>query len=228
MRFTPDDHAQIGAAIKAAEANTSGEIFCVIARRVSSYQDVGLAWAAAGALLLPLILVPLGFDPYWLPGLADTWEAAHLAARDEIIARTIGVYAVVQAATFLALYLLSRIPVVKRLMTPRAIRRYRTRQAAMRQFLAHGLHLTEHRTGVLIFACLADHQVEVIADQGIHGKVSSDVWGDAVAALTRGLAAKRPVEGFTDAIALCGQVLAEHFPPRPDDVNELPDRLVEI
>jgi putative membrane protein len=228
MRFTPDDHAQIAEAIKAAEANTSGEFFCVIARSVSSYQDVGLAWAAAGALLLPLILVPLGFDPYWLPGLADTWEAAHLAARDEVIARTIGVYAVVQAATFLGLYLLSRIPAVKRLMTPRAIRRYRTRQAALRQFLAHGLHLTEQRTGVLIFACLADHQVEVIADAGIHGKVSGDVWGDAVAALTRGLAAKRPVEGFTRAIDLCGQVLAEHFPPRPDDVNELPDRLVEI
>ena len=228
MRFTPDDHARIAEAIKAAEANTSGEIFCVIARSVSSYQDVGLAWAAAGALLLPLALVPLGFDPLWLPGFADTWEAAHLAARDELIARTIGVYAVVQAATFLAVYLLSRIPAVKRIMTPRSVRRHRTRQAAMRQFLAHGLHMTEQRTGVLLFACLADHQVEVVADEGIHSKVDSDIWGDAVAALTQGLAANRPVEGFTSAIALSGQVLAEHFPPRPADVNELPDRLVEI
>jgi putative membrane protein len=228
MGFTTDDHARIAEAIRTAEDQTAGEIFCVIARSVSSYQDVGLAWAAAAALILPLILVPLGFDPLWLPGLADTWEAAHLAARDEIIARSIGVYAVVQAATFLAVYLLSRIPGLKRWMTPRAVRRHRTRQAATRQFLAHGLHLTEQRTGVLIFACLADHQVEVIADEGVYAKVSSEVWGDAVAALTAGLASGQPVEGFTQAIALSGAVLAEHFPPRPDDVNELPDRLVEI
>ncbi|WP_235560436.1 TPM domain-containing protein [Brevundimonas sp. Leaf363] len=228
MRLTTDDHGRIATAIQQAEANTSGEVFCVIARSVSSYQDVGLAWAAAAAFILPLALVPLGFDPAWLPGLADTWEPAHLAARDFAIARSIGAYAVIQAAVFLAFYLLGRIPTVKRWMTPRSVRRHRTRQAALRQFMAHGLHLTEQRTGVLLFACAADHQVEVLADQGIHDKVDPEVWGEAVKALTAGLAAKRPVDGFEKAIALCGDVLAAHFPPRPNDINELPDRLVEI
>ena len=83
MRLTSDEHARISAAIKSAEANTSGEIFCVIARRVSSYQDVGLAWAAAAAFILPLALVPLGFDPVWLPGLADTWEPVVIRVRPD-------------------------------------------------------------------------------------------------------------------------------------------------
>jgi putative membrane protein len=228
MRFKPEDHARVAAAIAEAETRTSGEIFCVLAGRVSSHRDVSLAWAAGAALLLPLVLIPLGFDPTWFRGFSDSWEAAHLAALDISIGRAVGVYAVVQAMVFLAVYLLLRIPVLTRLTTPRGIRRNRARQAALHQFLAHGLHVTERRTGVLIFAALADRQVEVIADEGIHGRVDQDIWAQAVEALTTGLKERRAAEGFETAIALVGAVLAEHFPPRPHNPNETPDRLVEI
>lgn len=228
MRLTPDERTRVAAAIAAAEARTSGEIFCVLAGQVSSYRDISLAWAAAAALLLPLILIPLGFDSTWFPGLADSWEAAHLAARDVTIGKALGVYAVVQGTLFVGTYLLLRIPVLTRWSTPRGVRRQRTRQAAMHQFLAHGLHVTEQRTGVLIFAAMADRQVEVIADQGIHARVDPDIWAEAVEALTEGLAARRPGEGFETAIALTGAVLADHFPPLPHNPNETPDRIVEI
>ncbi|PSJ20058.1 hypothetical protein CVH10_19605, partial [Halomonas sp. ND22Bw] len=72
------------------------------------------------------------------------------------------------------------------------------------QFLAHGVHVTRERTGVLIFAALDEHQVELIADESIHAKVEESAWAQAVAALTRELLADRPVEGFSAAIALCG------------------------
>jgi len=32
--------------------------------------------------------------------------------------------------------------------------------------------------------------------------------------------------GICAAIEKCGKALAEHFPPRPDDVNELPDGVI--
>jgi len=228
MRFTAQDHERIAAAIAASEARTSGEIFCVVAGRVSAYRDIRLGWAALAALLLPLALIPLGFDPAWLPGVAGAWEAAHMAARDVTIGRALAAYAVIQAAIFLVVFLIVSLPGVSRWTTPSSVRRARTRRAAMKQFLAHGLHQTEARTGVLIFACLADHQVEVVADKGIHDKVESAVWGDAVAALTRDMRARRPAEGFITAIGLCGEVLAQHFPPRPVNENELPDRLVVL
>lgn len=228
MRLNSDEHARVARAIAAAEARTSGEIFCVLAGQVSSYRDISLAWAAAAAFVLPLALIPLGFDPTWFPGLRDSWEAAHLSALDVSVGRAVGVYAVVQSAVFVATYVLLRIPVLTRLVTPRGIRRDRTRQAAMHQFLAHGLHVTEHRTGVLIFAAMADRQVEVIADQGIHSRVDPSVWGDAVETLTVALSENRAAEGFEAAIAGVGAVLAEHFPPRPRNPNEVPDRLVEI
>lgn len=228
MRFTSDDHDRVAAAIAAAEAKTSGEIFCVFARRVSTYRDVAMAWAAGCALLLPLGLIPLGFDPAWLRGVSDNWQAAHLASTGVLVGQTLAAYALVQAVVFVIVLGLGLLPPVARLMTPASLRRERVRRAALDQFLAHGLHITEARTGVMIFAAAEDRQVEVIADEGIHGKVDAAVWGDAVAALTREMRAGRPVEGFEKAIALCGGVLAGHFPPRGDNPNEVADRLVEL
>ncbi|MGX1803653.1 TPM domain-containing protein, partial [Brevundimonas naejangsanensis] len=76
MQFTTDDHARVARAIAQAEAHTSGEIFCVVARQVSSYRDVSLGWAAAAALLLPLGLLPFGFSGDWL-AFGGGWEIAH-------------------------------------------------------------------------------------------------------------------------------------------------------
>lgn len=226
MRFTDEDRARVTAAISAAEARTSGEIFCVVSRRVSSYADVSLGWAAAAALLLPTFLIPLGFGPAWMPGFGNSWEAAHLAGRDLSIGQALGAYAAVQALVFVAVFLLTRIPVLRRWTTPRGVRRARVRRAAMQQFLAHGVHVTAERTGVLIFAALDEHQVELIADESIHARVDQAVWANAVAALTREMKADRPVAGFEQAIDQCGRVLAEHFPTRAGNPNELPDHLV--
>jgi putative membrane protein len=228
IKLTPGAHDRIADAIAAAETTTSGEIFCVLARRVSSYRDVSLGWAAAAALLLPLGLIPFGFDPGWIAGLGDGWQAAHLSSTDVVVGQSLAAYVLVQAAVFLTVFLVTSIPDVGRLVTPQSIRRARVRRAAMEQFLAHGLHVTEARTGVLIFAALSDHQVEVIADEGIHGKVDQDVWAHAAAALARGMKVGDPAAGFEAAIGLCGRVLAEHFPPRATNPNEIEDRLVLI
>lgn len=227
-QVTPKDADRIAQAIAQAEASTSGEIFCVLARRVSAYHDVSLAWAAVAALMLPLGLIPLGFEASWIPGFGDGWEAAHLAARDVGIGHALTAYAVIQAAVFVTVFLLTSIPVIRRVTTPRAVRRARVRKAALEQFLAHGIHVTEGRTGVLIFAALEDHQVEVIADEAIHAKVDPSVWGDAVEVLAQGLKRDDPAAGFIAAIGLCGEVLAAHFPPAEQNPNELADKLVLI
>lgn len=228
IKLTPQVQSRIGDAIAEAEAKTSGEIFCVLARRVSSYRDISLGWAAAAALLLPLGLIPFGFDPAWIPGMGDGWQAAHLSSTDVVVGQSLAAYALIQSAVFLTAFLVTSIPGVRRFVTPRSVRRARVRRAAMEQFLAHGLHITRERTGVLIFAALADHQVEVVADEGIHSKVDQAIWADAVEALVTGMKRNDPAAGFEAAIGLCGGVLAEHFPPRPDNPNEIKDRLVLI
>lgn len=228
IKLTSEVHRRIGDAIAAAETTTSGEIFCVLARKVSSYRDISLGWAAAAALLLPLGLIPFGFDPAWVPGLGDGWQAAHLSSTDVIVGQSIAAYALIQSAVFVTVFMLTSVPGVRRMVTPRSVRRSRVRRAAMEQFLAHGLHVTEARTGVLIFAALADHLVEVVADEGIHSRVDDSIWADAVSALAVEMRKGDPAAGFEAAIGLCGGVLAEHFPPRTVNPNEIKDRLVVI
>jgi putative membrane protein len=38
----------------------------------------------------------------------------------------------------------------------------------MHQFLARRIHLTEHRTGELIFASVGERYAEIVADSGIN------------------------------------------------------------
>jgi putative membrane protein len=199
------DRMRIADAIRAAEARTTGEIFCVLARNAGAYRLMPVAWAAALALVVPLPLIFL-----------TEWEA-------------MTVYVIQLIAFTLAAVGLSR-PALRFRIVPRRTRRERAHAAAMRQFLAHGLQKTEGRTGVLIFAAEAERYVEIIADGGINAKVTQEVWDTAVASLIAAIKDGRAGDGFVAAIEQCGAVLAQHFPVAPGSVNpdELPDKLVEI
>ena len=88
---------------------------------------------------------------------------------------------------------------------------------AIEQFLAHGLQMTEARTGALIFVSLAERHAEIVADAGIAAKVPQAVWEEAIAALVGEIRTGRLGEGLVAAVGQVGAVLAAHFPPRPDD-----------
>jgi putative membrane protein len=53
-------------------------------------------------------------------------------------------------------------------IVPRRAKHDRAHAEAMRQFFAQGLDKTEHRTGVLIFASIAERYAEIVADAGIN------------------------------------------------------------
>lgn len=228
MQLSQADHARIAAAVGEAESKADGEIVCVLARRSSEYRETPLAWACAAALLLPLILIPFGFGPAWLPGFAGGWVAAQSSAVDAAVAATLTAYAAAQAVVFLTALLVFSLPPVRRFLTPVSLKRNRVRNAALEQFVARGLHLQNGRVGVLIYASLAERQVQVLADQAIDAKVEPSVWKEAVAALSHGLKDGRPGDGFVAAVEICGRVMAQHFPSTGENPNELPNDLVEI
>ena len=104
----------------------------------------------------------------------------------------------------------------------------RASRLAREQFFERGLHLTRARMGVLIFVSVAEHYVEIIADEGIDALVPPGTWDKAVADFIERVRAGRIAEGFLDMIEVIGARLAEHFPRAPDDRDELPNRLIEI
>jgi putative membrane protein len=134
----------------------------------------------------------------------------------------------VQAVVLVLAWLLFSIAPIRRALTPRWLKRERVHRAALDQFRARGLHLTRDRTGVLIFLSEAERQAEIVADEGIQSKVAADAWATPVAELAAAARAGRVADGIAAAVNQCGALLATHFPPRTDDVDELPNRVVEI
>jgi putative membrane protein len=197
------DKARVSAAIRKAESDTAGEIFCVITPHSSDYRLVPLAWAASIALFAPLPLIYL-----------TRWSSA--------------IIYLLQLALFLVAALVLSHPKLRFHIVPRQARHDRAHAEALRQFFAQGLDKTEHRTGVLIFASTGERYAEIVADAGINEKVAPEVWDDAVNVLVTGIKAGRPADGFVAAIERCGVVLKTHFPPGTLKRPELPDKLLEI
>lgn len=207
----PEDHRRIAEAISAAEAKTSGEIFCVVAQEVSKYREVPLAWAAATALLVPPAALLLGLQPWTLAGLGSSWaDAPNLG---DVITQSLAAYAVMQSALFALAAFVVAIPPVRRLATPRFLKRHRVKRTAYAHFASTGLSKS-HRTGVLIFASIEDRQVELVADEAIHHEVGDVAWNASVAALVAGVRSGDASSGFVRAIEICGAALAEHFPAK--------------
>ncbi|MDG2521663.1 TPM domain-containing protein [Caulobacter segnis] len=228
MDLSKQDHERIAAAVAAAERTTAGEIYCVLAPEVSDYRETPLVWAAASALVLPALALFAGLRPHMLTDLFGGWTAAHDTATDATIFSALSIYIAVQAAVFVIAALVVSLGPVRRALTPGPLKTARVHQAAMQQFLSHGLHLTQDRTGVLLFASVADHRAEVVADEGIYAKAPPEVWDEVVALLIAGLKRDDAAGGFIAAIERSGQILAEHVPPRGDNPNELPDGLVVL
>jgi putative membrane protein len=92
---------------------------------------VPIAWAALVALTVPLPLIYL-------------------------TARPAGIIYLLQLAAFIVAVLVLSLPMIRFRIVPKRRMWARAHAEAMHQFLAQGVHLTEHRTGVLIFASVAE------------------------------------------------------------------------
>jgi putative membrane protein len=220
---------RVGAAIGQAEQATAGEIYCVVARRSSDYRWVILLVAALLALLVPLGLLLAGLDPAQLArALFGGWDVAHTGAAEPYAIWGAALMLALQATIFAVLAALVLRPGAADFLVPRALRRQAVHRAALDQFLAHGIHQTEYRTGVLIYVSLAERMAELVADELIHTKVEQGTWASITGALAASAGRGDLEGGLMTAVEATGQVLAAHVPPRTDNPDELPDRVVLI
>ncbi len=82
---------------------------------------------------------------------------------------------------------------------------------------------TEHNNGVLIYLLLADRDVEIVADRGVHAKVGAQNWEDICRAMEAEFRAGHFEQGAVAGIEAVARQLALHFPRDGDLGNELPD-----
>ena len=219
------DHARISAAVAAAEAKTTGEIVCILSQEVSHYREVPLAFAAAVALIAPPLALLAGLPPEALFPWARDWSSG--AGGGLSLTQALEAFGLMQVVLFAFVAGFVAIPPVRRALTPPPLKRHRVHKAALRQFLATGLHASASRTGVVIFAAEHDRRVELLADDAIHAAVGDTVWNSAVAAVQDGMKRGRPADGFVRAVELCGQALAAHFPSQGPHDTVIGDGLLE-
>lgn len=203
-RLSDADRRQLRDAVRAAETRTRAEFVMVIARRADPYFFPPMALAAGVALALPGVL--------WVASLATDFLTLYE----------------IQLAAFVVLFPILRLPAVLPHIVPRPVRLARAKRLAQESFHRLGLHRTRERSGVLIFVALAEHYVEIIADEGADNAVPDKTWQDIIDATTAKVRADGPAQGFLLALASLGEILGQALPRRPDDSNEIADRLIEI
>ncbi len=213
----------VSAAVTEAESATSGEIVTVLAEASDGYTDVALLWAAGAAFTAMSV-----FAAFPRPFL-DAWDGAfggwgHQWSLGELASMVIALGLV----TFLAVILLQQWQPLKWALVPGPVRTIRVHNQAVRQFKVGAERRTTGRTGVLIYLSMREHRAEIVADESIAAKVPAEVWGEAMGDMLVHIRHGRIAEGLSVGIRDVGHVLAEHFPRSEDDVNELPDRLIEV
>jgi uncharacterized membrane protein len=87
---------------------------------------------------------------------------------------------------------------------------------------------TERNNGVLIYLLLADRDVEIVADRGIHEKVDAREWEGICRKMETAFRQADYKGGVVGGIQAVTRHLAEHFPPIGDDRDELPDKPVVL
>jgi len=92
------------------------------------------------------------------------------------------------------------------------------------------LHIwdTEHNNGVLIYLLLADRQVEILADRGVHARVGPEGWEPIGREMERALRNGDFEQGIVRGIRAVSEHLQRHYPSRGVQPDELPDRPVVL
>jgi uncharacterized membrane protein len=87
---------------------------------------------------------------------------------------------------------------------------------------------TEHNNGVLIYLLLADRDVEIIADRGIHVRLGREVWEAICHEMEAAFHAGHFEAGVIAGIHAVGEHLSRHFPAHDGKSNEMPDSPVVL
>ena len=201
--LTAGERLQIEARIAEAEKRTSGEIVVMV---VPSSYHYPLASMTGSSLLAVL----LGIAVALLAGRESMWF-----------------FLEVFGFSFIVLHeLIKRIPFLKRFFVTASDMKEEVEEAAIQSFYHRNINLTVDHTGILIYISLFEHNVRVIADQGINAKVDRNVWQEIVDTIICGIKSKGQAAAICAAVDRCAEILAAHFPLKADDRNELANDII--
>lgn len=189
-------------AVLAVESQTSAELVLTVRRYAGRYREADYLF---GFLLSFVTLLAALFLPQSFP----LWS-----------------FPVDVAISFLVgAWFCSRLPALRRLLTPATLRQRQARAAAQAAFMELRLSRLPARNAVFVYVAVFERSVEVLADLGIATQRLEPRWGQALAELRATLQGRPDWSRFLAAARTLGPVLGSVYPRADDDVNELPDEV---
>jgi putative membrane protein len=195
----PAESQLIAERVAAAERRTAGEIVVIVARRSAEYGRERALFSLGLTLCVALALYR------FVPQLPEAW----LLCTELPLAVCFW-------------WLAGTGPVLRRVVPARA-QLAAVGARAQQAFIEQGVTETRQRSGVLLFLSETERRVQLLADRGIHLHVGAESWQRLVNQVVADIRAGRAAQGVANAIDSIGESLARHFPPEPDDINELAD-----
>ena len=205
--FPETDREAIKEATRLAEAKSDGELVCFIVERCDPYEEVwwkSAAFVGVLAALCTAIVVQLRLG----------W-----GARGHI-----GVLFALGAGGLLGLLIATVWPALRRRLIGLETLERRANARAVEAFLEEGVFATHARNGILIFLGLFEHEVVILADQGIHHAAPAGTWKRIADDVAKTIRDGKPKDALLHAIEECGTLLETYAgPPQQKDENELSD-----
>lgn len=111
----------------------------------------------------------------------------------------------------------------------RVLRGLTPRERALEVFGLLRIWDTDENCGVLVYLLLADRDVEIVADRGIHRHAGTAAWEEICRRMEAAFRDGRFEQGVEAGIAEINALLARHYPHDGGTAaNELPDRPVVL
>jgi putative membrane protein len=203
MLLSEEEKQTVAEAIKKAELTTSGEIVFALTDRSGHYHHAYLQAALIGAIAMTALYLALPVP-----------QSIGLVIWTEIVGFA------------LALAVIPHTPWQRWFISKKEMDEC-VQDSAFREFYASGLYKTRESNGVLIYLSCLERRVVVLGDKGIHEKMGDPHWSEVRDQIIRGIRQGQAAQGICAAVEICGRALARHFPRPPDDINELPDEVID-
>jgi len=215
--FSVQEKETIKRAVAEAERRTSGEIVPVMATVSGHYHRAEDIFG----VLTGLLFVSLAWIFFQrVEPVQGIWASGHAVA--------VGLISVLLSFTagfIVGAAAASHFPILKHpFLTGHEMKEEVARSAAV-AFERFRMDKTQGGSGILIYVSLFERMVCVQGDEAIGKKISQSDWNEVRDSIIEGIRANRPCDGFCRAISKCGDLLAEHLPIQPNDVNELSNEL---
>ena len=215
--FADEEKKRIEEAVAEAEKETAGEIVPVVATQSGRYDRAEDIFG----LLLGLLVVAVAW-PVWqgVTELAGSWNdepSLQMGLLPVLLLFLGGFVAGAALATHIRL--------LARPFIPKSMMLAEIRQRAAEAFFKFRVRGTEGGTGILIYISLFERMVWVVGDDPITERLDQAHWDEIKEKIVEGIREGKAADGLCAGITRCGELLAEHFPIQPGDVNELTNEL---